>query len=72
MIFGIVGKFGIEIGDRDVFPENIFDRKNFHRKKENIFSEKNLDHLFRSQISQRFQKSYLENVLINGTDSRHL
>ena len=34
-----------------------FDKIFFDRK---LFSEKNLDHLFRSQIFQRFQKSYLE------------
>ena len=35
----------------------VFDQK--------YFSEKNIDHLFRSQISQRFQKSYLENCAIS-------
>ena len=33
MIFGIFGKFGIEIGDRDFFPNFFFDRKRFSSKK---------------------------------------
>ena len=78
MIFGIFGKFGIEIGTRKKIG-----RKNVRRKKsENFWSkkmwgpkfsifvrkkivekinEKFSVHLFRSQISPRFQKSHLEN-----------
>ena len=52
MIFGIFGKFGIEIGDPNCFGRNIFRRKKIVQ----FF----LDHLFRSQVFHRFQKSYLE------------
>ena len=37
MIFGIFGKFGIEIGDRDFFSDFFFDRNFFHRKKKSKF-----------------------------------
>ena len=50
------------------FVNLFFDRNVFRRK---IFRSKNVCYVFRSQVSQRFQKSYLENVLINGADTGH-
>ena len=65
MIFGIFGKFGIDIGDPKKIGRKKIVEKNIKKdvpkkkwsKKIDIFL---LDHLFRSQIFQRFQKSYLE------------
>ena len=57
MIFGIFGKFRIDIFPQK-FPKTIFREKYFISKnKSRNFSE----HLCRSEIFQRFQKSYLEN-----------
>ena len=52
--------FSYTIFDFFCRPKNLifFSMKIFFDRK--LFSEKNLDHLFRSQIFQRFQKSYLE------------
>ena len=77
VIFGILGKFGIEIGEH-FFIDNLLIEKNIDKKIENVrsnffrpksfriffdekfFARNFLGHLFRSQISPRFQKSYLE------------
>ena len=68
MIFGIFGRFGIEIGDRDFFLWFFFDRKNVIEKKskicwskkkiENWLVEKKIDFFFRPTIFDRPFWSY--------------
>ena len=66
MIFGIFGKFGIDIGEQKYFSANIFDRKNFRsKKKSKMFGRKN----FRSKKIDFFRDFFRSKYFFDQTFS---